>query len=246
MWNRMISSGVARARLQWLLAALCVLGGVALLLWPRSPTTTVAVTTTATQPSWPKPRCPARTLEDDGVCVPVPPPPETAARMLALQADRPKTWDAYRLPIAGASASLVALQQAPVPAAFRVAGGALVLRAAPGTPVRCPFAAEDTAHVAAVDREAGWLLFRHRSQKQATPLIRLLLLAGLKELNPELVEGSRCEPELVVGRAQDALSLALRRVESAAVDGGVSAPAQFVADSSLTEDVRNLLPLLGP
>ncbi len=246
MWNRIVLSGSARVRLLWFAAVVCALASAGLLLWPDAPAR-VAVAVVTAQPNWPKPRCPARTLEDDGVCIPVPAAPETAAQTLALQSDRPRPWDAYQLPVEGAVASLVPLQWAPVPEPFRVAGNALVLRAVPGAPVRCVAAPQSTTEIVALDRDAGWLLMRHRSAEPGKPLLRLLLLGGVEALAADITEGSPCEPGLVLGRALDAVTLAARRASPAmAVDAGVGWIAQFSSASSLTEDVRNLLPLALP
>lgn len=244
MWNRIVLSRSARAQLLWVIAAVCALSGLGLLLWPNH-SARVAVAPVSAQPSWPEPRCPARTLEDDGVCIPVPAAPETSSQTLALQSDRPAKWDAYQLPVADASASLVPLQWAPIPEEFRVAGSALVLRAVPGAAVRCATTPQSPAEIVALDRDAGWLLMRHRSTEQAKTLLRLQLLAGLN-LTAEVTEGAACEPGLILGRASDAVTLAVRRVEPATADAGVDVRAQFASASSLTEDVRNLLPLITP
>jgi hypothetical protein len=182
-------------------------------------------------------RCPPRTLEDRGVCIPVPVAKEqtASAELVPLQPGRPTQLTAYRLPVPGV-ARLVNLSEAEVPPRFRVEGQAVVVN----VPEKTQLSSRDlgglqTATVAGSDPAGGWLLLN-----VTTPSPSLVLLAGLAELMPNLVQGQPL-PAGTLAVSSRTVWLAARQL----LPGRVATPSAeaWQAQASVAVDIRNLLEL---
>lgn len=187
-------------------------------------------------------RCPPGTLEEDGLCVPVPIGPKTAPQTaIAKLPERPTQLSAYRLPVTG-EANWVDLEQAEVPLLFRVQGQALVVNTAEGVPLGAPeLAPFDQARVVAYSISGGWLLLCPVKASDSEPW-HLVLIAGLSELSNEVQPGRPLPSVQPLARTSPALWLAARQVLP-----GHEPPfsaRDWQANRSVAQDLRNLLQLV--
>lgn len=191
--------------LLWASFALLAGGGLALGL-RASPPAVVHVAVPAQQSPLQASRCPRHTLEDDGVCIPVPRMPGSP-----LAADR------FRLPVAG-RARVLPLRHAPVPSTFRSAAGraprALLIRSAPDSPVTCASALRDARVTELSDRVvliAGQLANAAGDGDAGAGMSAdgeiTLAVAGLSTLDPALEVGAPCTAQTLLGTSSDAVVL---------------------------------------
>lgn len=187
-------------------------------------------------------RCPRGTLEEDGLCVPVPnAQPVTAPQTaIAKLPERPTELSAYRLPMAG-EASWLALEQAEVPLLFRVSGQALQVNTAPGLPLTAEkLAPFEAARVVAYSISGGWLLLCPVKASDSEPW-HLVLIAGLNELTPEVQPGLPVPNTKPLALTSRTLWLAARQVLP-----GHEPPfsaRDWQTNRSVAQDLRNLLQL---
>jgi hypothetical protein len=225
------------------LLSLLLLGSLLLVaLWHRYASVSqaelvVAVPATATERS--PSRCPPRTLEDHGVCIPVPLPKagDTDAPIVPLLPNRPKELEAYRLPVAGQS-EWVDLKDAPIPAQFAVAGQSLAIATSQSADItRASWSVLEQSTLISSDPMKGWLLVG-----LGNPYPTLVLISGLSELRADLVSGKALPANVTLGRTKGTLFVAARQLLPAAK--GVLSAETWQASSSVAVDLRNLLDLL--
>lgn len=185
-------------------------------------------------------RCPPRTLEDHGVCIPVPVTQgqESSAQteLVPLLPGRPTELGAYHLPVSGA-AQLTDLSAAEVPPRFRIEGQALAINLAGAAALSSrdllPF---DAGTVVGSDPVAGWLLL-----KVDQPSPSLVLLAGLVGLMPHLVIGDKLPANGTLAQSGKVFWLSARQLLPA--HSAQPTPDAWQASASVATDVRNLLQL---
>lgn len=185
-------------------------------------------------------RCPPRTLEDHGVCIPVPVTQgqESSAQgeLVPLLPGRPAELSAYHLPVSG-TVQLANLSAAEVPPRFRIEGQALAINGPGATALSSrdllPF---DSGTVVGSDPVAGWLLLR---VEQPSP--SLVLLAGLVGLMPHLVLGDTLPAAGPLAHSGKVLWLSARQLLPA--HAKEPTPEDWQPSASVATDVRNLLQL---
>jgi hypothetical protein len=194
----------------------------------------------------PRARCPAQTLEADGVCVPMPAPSNDPSSDPEMPPMRGGLAPALVKQLQANEGWLAPLTEAPIPAQFRVQGQALTFSFAINTPFVCPSLKLGVPRIEAVGTD--WLLLRSTgTTRSASHEERdiLLLLAGIKlsaatktfgtsAAVPQSLVGTPCTPGLPLGVTREFVTLSARSVNN---EG--SALEQFRLGETL--DARNLL-----
>lgn len=190
-------------------------------------------------------RCPKGTLEDHGVCVPVP-AAATAAEIGANDSipklpERPQSLDAYLLPALGAPK--LAIQSPPKEVGDGSVSPALVLAVTAGANVVHHVRSTEgvtftPAKVIAESSEGGWVLLSQTERRTAFESTTLFLYTGLTPKPTPAADG----PSLMLGLTRGGeLSVAARRMrpgKKAELNTDAWNSAQSVAT-----DIRNVLPL---
>ena len=190
--------------LLWLSLATLGLGVLALWLRPHS-TPVLHVARSPELEDAPASRCPRHTLEDDGVCIPVPrlhPPSK------ALPDGK------YVLPVLG-RATLVPAERAPLPDSIadslRDDTPTLLLRTRPGSQVSCTTALHDAriVNIAAASLTiAGELAGGPADADAGAGTVTVqLTFAGFQTISEKLSPGSACGAETHLGLSRDVLVL---------------------------------------
>jgi len=202
----------------------------------RPPRATVWVQPPASS-ALPTARCPAHTLEDEGVCIPVPKPQSADPEgYIARLPERPDELAQYRLPLQG-PAELVAAEAAPVPEQLRRPGQALAIRCASPTPITAEFLG--SAVVVGVDHEQGWAILTHATPQLGRALTALVLLGGMKEV-PEELQAGPVPATARLGTCNEVLWLTVRGLRTAEP----TSLQAWQGDGSVGVDPRNVLGLL--
>lgn len=167
----------------------------------------------------PSPRCPAQTLEADGVCVPVPAPSEEQPREPGALPPRGLLAPELVKQFYALQAWLVPLAEAPVPVQFQgLAGHAVLLTYAIATPFFCPRFNFPIPKIEAIG--ADWLLLRSQAKGSPTAHVEtdiLLLIAGVQALAAphQLPVGTLCTGEQPLGVTREFVTLSARRAAKA-------------------------------
>lgn len=205
--------------------------------------------------------CPKGTLEDDGVCVPVPPPrpaSSAAADSVPKLPERPLSLDAYQLPALGTPSldslpgalAKVVLPAQPArdtwPAAFELPTPALLITTSPGTPVshllQPPNSDAHEGRVLAAGASGQWLLLGHELTRAGHTLRYLALYAGLADSKVASANLALSAVKPGIGKTAAAtLVIAFRQLRP----GNSFEPnlSSWSAESSVGMDPRNVLPL---
>jgi hypothetical protein len=213
-------------------------------------------------------RCPAGTLPDANVCVPLPAAVTTDSaarhgqglggpepRVVPRRPDRPADVRRYRWPVALTAAGLELVAPSPPGPTPQphVAGGALIVQA-PGEPVRLVSLEHQTgaAHVWYTGKLLGQSVVTHHVVQRAAERRDYLVIHGnLAAPAPELSRGAELGAGSILGRVADSahsdrvgLLLQIRQVRST-VDLSRLQPSRITDDAwSIAVDPRNVLPLL--
>lgn len=181
--------------------------------------------------------CPPRTLLDDGACVPIPKPADSADVIPRLPA-RPADYDAYVLPAKG-EALLGSWQDVDLELGPRLRGPALIVNAPAGAPVEATLLGSNPVRLR--ERGAHWLVVETVSDANAKSDALLAVLGPLEvEQNVEL--GAMLAPGTRLGRTvAGGLGFAVRRQRPGETDA--QSLEKWSAHQLVWVDARNVLPL---
>jgi hypothetical protein len=187
--------------------------------------------------------CPPGTLEDHKVCIPVPAVDHALDEdFVPRLPDRPEKFEAYALPIDG-EARAGALEDAPLPARFRLGGTALALRTSSPTPLEAEdLRAFGATRITELDRGGGWLVVASETPTGGTAPPFRVVLSGLSDFRPEARPGATLPEAGVLATVSSTLWISARQLRPGADDSGNG----WEQASSVAVDIRNVLRLRAP